>query len=217
MKLTLLFLVLTAALCTAADQPFKVEIDYSAAPECESFAKKAQAIVEEWYPKLNTALFSADHPLTTPLVRLKFEPMKGVAHATNDGIHISAEWVTKKAPNDYGMVVHELTHIVQDYKGKGEGWLTEGIADYTRHQYFEKDGDKLKLRVNPDKSSYKDAYTTAAAFLIWLEETKDKELVHKLNAASHDGTYKRELFQQYCGADVDALWKQFTDSLRKKP
>ena len=213
----LLTFISSIALCSAADQPFKVVVEYSAAPECEVFALKAKAIIEEWYPKVNAALFSADHPLTTSIVRVKFEPMKGVAHATNDGIHISAEWVTKKAPNDYGMVVHELTHIVQDYKGKGEGWLTEGIADYTRHQLFEKDGDKLKLRVNPDKSSYKDAYTTAAAFLIWLEETKDKDIVHKLNAASHDGTYKRELFQQYCGADVDALWTEFTDSLRKKP
>ena len=213
----LVVVCLAVRFAVAADQPFKVEIDYTAAPECEAFAIKAKAIVEEWYPKVNAALFSTDHPLTTALVRLKFEPMKGVAHATNDGIHISAEWVTKKAPNDYGMVVHELTHIVQDYKGKGEGWLTEGIADYIRHQLFEKDGDKLKLRVHPDRSSYKDAYTTAAAFLIWLEETKDKELVHKLNAASHDGTYKRELFQQYCGADVDALWKEFTASLRKKP
>ena len=202
--------------CNGADPAFKVEIDCSAAPECEAFATKAKTIVEEWYPKINEILFSKDHPLTTAVVRLKFEPMKGVAHATNDGIHISAEWVTKKAPNDYGMVVHELTHIVQDYKGKGEGWLTEGIADYIRHQYFEKDGDKLKQHINPDKSSYKQAYTTAAAFLVWLEEHKDKELVHKLNAESHDGTYKTELFKQYCGADVDALWKEFTDSLRPK-
>ena len=212
---TVIALCFVASIATAADQPFKVEIDYSTAPECEAFATKAKTIVEEWYPKINAALFDASHPLTTPIVRLKFEPMKGVAHATNDGIHISAEWVTKKAPNDYGMVVHELTHIVQDYKGKGEGWLTEGIADYIRHALFEKDIDQLKLRIDPNKSSYKQAYTTAAAFLRWLEVTKDKAIVHKLNAANHDGSYKRELFQQYCGADVDALWKEFTDGLRK--
>lgn len=216
MKLALFLLALGATPSIGTDLPFRVEIDYSAAPECKAFAMKAEAIVKEWYPKLNTALFSADHPLPTPIVRLTFEPMKGVAHATTDGIHISAEWVTKKSPNDYGMVVHELTHIVQDYKGKGESWLTEGIADYARHQYFEKDGDTLKSGVDPDKSSYQHAYTTAAAFLIWLEEHKDKQIVHRLNNASHDGTYSRALFQQYCGADLDALWKEFTSSLRKK-
>lgn len=211
----LIALHIAAAPCLAAEQPFKVEIDFTAAPECEAFAIKAKAICEEWYPKINELLFSKDHPLPTAVVHLKFEPMKGVAHATNDGIHISAGWVTKKAPNDYGMVVHELTHVVQDYKGKGDGWLTEGIADYVRHQYFEKDGEKLAAKINPDKSSYKQAYTTAAAFLIWLEAKKDKDLVHKLSLASNDGSYHVGLFKQYCGSDVDALWKEFTDSLRK--
>ena len=201
------------------DLAFKVEVNTTAAPQCETFAKKAKAIVEEWYPKINEVLFDKDHPLPTATVRLTFEPMKGVAHATTDGIHISEEWVTKKAPKDYGMVVHELTHVVQDYKGKGDGWLTEGIADYVRHKFFEKDVDKLAQQINPDKSSYKQAYTIAAAFLFWLEQKKDKDIVHKLNAASHDGTYKVDLFKQLCGADVDALWKEFTDSLRaaRKP
>ena len=114
-------LLVTAVTSVAAEPAFNVEVDYSAAPECEAFATKSKAIVEEWYPKINEILFNNEHPLPKALVRLKFEPMKGVAHATGDGIHISAEWVTKKSPNDYGMVVHELTHIVQDYKGKGEG------------------------------------------------------------------------------------------------
>ncbi|HEY2573063.1 MAG TPA: basic secretory protein-like protein [Verrucomicrobiaceae bacterium] len=214
MKLTLFFSIVVISLAGGREPAFKVEVDISEAPECEAFATRAKLIVEEWYPKINEVLFGAGHPLPVALVRLKFEPMKGVAHATADEIHISAEWVTKKAPRDYGMVVHELTHIVQHYQGKGEGWLTEGIADYVRHQYFENDGAELKHRINPDKSSYQQSYTTAAAFLIWLEEAKDKDIVRKLNAASNDGSYHRELFQRYCGADVDALWKEFTNSLR---
>ena len=205
-------LLIASGFIFAADPAFKVEIDYSTAPACEAFATKSKALVEEWYPKINEVLFDKNHPLPVATVRLKFEPMKGVAHATGDGIHISEDWVTKKAPNDYGMVVHELTHVVQHYGGKGEGWLTEGIADYIRHKYFEKDIEKI--RPNPDKSSYNQAYTTAAAFLFWLEQHKDKEIVRKLNLASNDGTYSRELFTKYCGADVDALWKEFTDSLR---
>src|SRR4051812_36700322 len=68
----------------AADPPFQVEIDFSAAPQCEPFAIKAKAIVEEWYPKINELLFDKARPLPRAKVRLKFEPMKGVAHATND-------------------------------------------------------------------------------------------------------------------------------------
>ena len=93
--------------------------------------------------------------------------------------------MTKKEPNDFGMVIHELTHIVQDYKGGGEGWLTEAIADYIRDRHFEKQGRAPAF--DPEKSSYRQGYGIAAAFLIWLEETKHPGLVRKLNLASHTG------------------------------
>jgi hypothetical protein len=45
-------------------------------------------------------------------------------------------------PDDFrAMLIHELTHVVQHYPhGQADaGWLVEGIADYIRHKYFEKD------------------------------------------------------------------------------
>ena len=137
-----------------------------------------------------------------------------MADTRKNVIRISAEWVTKKAPNDYGMVVHELTHVVQDYDGKGEGWLTEGIADYIRDRHFEP--GVRHHRIDPDKGSYRQAYGVAATFLMWLEEHKDKDIVRKLNIASHDGKYSPALFKEYCGADLDALWKEFAETYRKR-
>ena len=230
MKRTLI-LVAGIALCPAAraaEPAFKVEIDYSTAPECETFAVKSKAIVEEWYPKINEILFGKDHPLPRAVVNLKFEPMKGVAHATTDGIHISAEWVTKKSPDDYGMVVHELTHIVQNYK-LGEGWLTEGIADYVRHAAYERDikptmsldahgrasgysqkepyFQGLESRgVDLTQKGYLQSYTVAASFLFWLEAHKDKEIVRHLNQALSAGRYAPALFAQFCGQSLDDLW-----------
>lgn len=206
-------LLLFAAAPALAEPAFKVTIDYSKAPECEAFATKSKALVEEWYPRINELLFGKDHPLPSADISLIFEPMKGVAHTGNAVIHISAEWVTKKAPGDYGMVIHELTHIVQDYRGKGEGWLTEGIADYIRDRHFEPGVRHQKI--DPDKGSYKQAYGVAAAFLIWLEAHKDKDIVRKLNTASHDGQYTARLFQENCGADLDTLWKEFAEGFRK--
>ncbi len=208
-----LVFTLFAIVAAAAEPPFKVTIDYAKAPDCEAFATKSKALVEEWYPKINAILFEKGHALPTADISLIFEPMKGVAHTSNGVIHISAEWVTKKAPNDYGVVAHELTHIVQDYKGKGAGWLTEGIADYIRDRHFEP--GLRHQKIDPDKGSYLQAYGVAAAFLIWLEEHKDKDIVRQLNAASHDGTYQPELFRKYCGADLDALWKEFAETQRK--
>jgi Peptidase of plants and bacteria len=209
MHLRTLLLTFVLAAVAHAEPAFKVTIDTSKAPECEPFAAKSKTLVEEWYPKINEILFGKDHPLPSPDVSLIFEPMKGVAATSKNVIRISAEWVTKKAPNDYGMVIHELTHIVQDYRGKGEGWLTEGIADYIRDHHFE----TRQHRIDPEKSSYRQGYGIAAAFLIWLEEKKHPGLVRKLNVASNDGTYRRELFTELCGADVDVLWKEFVATL----
>jgi len=196
-----------------ADPGFHVIVDCTKAPECEAFAARSKTLVEEWYPRINEILFEKGRPLPGIEITLIFEPMKGVAHTNNNKIHISAEWVTKKAPNDYGMVAHELTHVVQDYKGKGDGWLTEGIADYIRDRYYEP--GVRHHRINPDTGSYTQGYGVAAAFLIWLEKEKNKEVVRKLNIASHDGVYRRELFAELCGGDLDALWKEFAESQRQ--
>ena len=198
-------LVAMLAVSVRAAETFTVHIDTTRAPECAAFAAKSKALVEEWYPKINEILFGKDHPLASAEVSLIFEPRKGVAETSGHVIRISAEWVTKKAPNDYGMVIHELTHIVQDYRGKGEGWLTEGIADYIRDHHFE----KRVHPIDPDKSSYRQGYGIAAAFLIWLEERKHPGLVQVLNVAAHDGTYRPALCPELCGADLDTLWHEF--------
>lgn len=209
--------LLMACWCGAvsAQQKFTVTADYSQAPQCQAFAEKSKTLVEEWYPKLNHILFGENHPLPYPEVKLVFKPMKGVAGTANNEITISEEWVTKKAPDDYGMVIHELTHVVQNYKGKGDWWLMEGIADYTRDRHFEP--GKRTHRIDRVKNSYKQGYGIAAAFLIWLEETKtrDKELVRKLNTATHDGTYSVEKFKELCGGDAETLWKEFLTTQTK--
>ena len=201
--------------CACAQQPFTIKVDYSQSPSCQAFAERSKTLCEEWYPKLAKILFGDNHPLPYPEVKLVFKPMKGVAGTVNNEISISEEWVTKKAPDDYGMVIHELTHVVQNYKGKGEGWLTEGIADYTRDRHFEP--GKRTYRIDRVKNSYKQGYGIAATFLIWLEDvkTKDKDLVRKLNTSCHDGTYSAEKFKELCGADADSLWQEFLTTQAK--
>jgi hypothetical protein len=203
--------LLFALPCARAAEPaFTVHVDTSEAPECAAFAGKSKALCEAWYPKISEILFGKDHPLPSKDIWLTFKPMKGVGETRGNRIDISAEWVTKKAPDDYGMVIHELTHVVQDYKGRGVGWLTEGIADWIRDRHFEP--GKRVVRLTP-KSSYLSGYNTAAAFLMALEErTKDTELVRKLNMASHDGTYTDALFEKLCGKPLPELWSEFAEA-----
>jgi hypothetical protein len=118
-------------------------------------------------------------------------------------------------------LIHELTHVNQQYKNYPE-WLNEGMADYVRHKYFERDieakllpldgyhfdgkqMDQAKFR----KEGYLLGYIIAAPFLFWLEERKDPGLIIALNHALRDGRYSPAIFQQRCGASLDALWSEF--------
>ena len=114
-----------------------------------------------------------------------------------------------KHPDDLGIVVHEETHAVQAYRrDHTPGWVTEGIADYTRWFVFE----PVAKRPHPTqpKANYNDSYRTTAAFLNWCQTTYDKDLVLKLNAVCRAGQYTEAFWQQTTGhplADLGAQWK----------
>ena len=192
----------------------RVEVDCALAPEAATFATRAAEIVTEWYPRLRELLPPDDEP-PLPLVRLYFRPFDGVAYTEGDVIHVSSEWVTRKAPDDYGMVVHELTHVVQNYQGGGEGWLTEGIADYTRFWHFEPGA--WKPEIDPDQDSFRSGYRVTAAFLAWLVGTHDPEIVRKLNTASRRRQPAPPVFLESTGKAVDVLWREFADGFRRPP
>jgi hypothetical protein len=211
------FTLTTAAPLPAIQFQTRVEADWSHASECAEFGQKSAALVREWYPRLRQLLASTNEPPPASVIRLFFLPMEGVAFASGTDIRIAGDWVTKKAPQDYGMVIHELTHVVQGYDGGGEGWLTEGIADYVRDFVFEP-GSRA-INVDPDKASYRDGYTTTAAFLDWLVKHKDQQIVGRLNAASRARRSIPEEFKEATGKTTDELWAEFTASLRadRKP
>ena len=201
MKAALLALTLLAL----QDGKVKIAVDVSQVPELEEWAAKAKALCEEWYPKmceyLATPGFEAPKELS-----IRFEKdKKGVADTSGTKIRIAADWV-KKHPEDTGMVVHELVHVAQDYRKGGPGWVTDGIADYIRYFQYEKKAITPKEK---RKGSYKDSYRTTASFFAWLVDKHDKEIVKKLNAAMRGGKYSDDLFKEWTGKDLDALWKDY--------
>ena len=112
------------------------------------------------------------------------------------------------------MVVHELVHVIQDYRGKGPGWLVEGLADYLRWWCYEP--PERRARVDPKRAKYTNGYQDAAAFLAWIEKTCDKDIITKLNKSIRGGTYADKLFQESTGKDLDTLWKEFVAGLAGK-
>jgi hypothetical protein len=152
-------LVFSSGLLTAGPVDFHVRIEVRDA-RGKQFAAPSQALCEEWYPKINAALFGPDDPLPFSQVKVIFEPaisaQGGVIPAYTDGntIHVNSEYVSnlhQHDPSDYkGMLIHELVHVNQNYGEIGDvGWLTEGIADYVRHKYFEKN---IEPRLHLDRN-----------------------------------------------------------------
>lgn len=193
--------------------PAKITFTVNAdeAPDLKEWAEKAKEICEEWYPKLAQELRSDGFkPRTTGKI-VFVKAARYPAATSGDTITVNAEYL-RKHMDDYGMMVHELAHVVQAYpRNKGEvGWLTEGIADYVRFWMYEPKTRQAKIDVK--KASYKDSYRTSAAFLGWLVGKYDKEIVTKLNAKMRKGGCDLTVFKDLTGKSVDDLWKEFVDA-----
>jgi hypothetical protein len=202
---------------TADDQgkapSVKVVVDVTEAPDLAAWAGEAKQLVEKWHPII-TDLLPGDRFTPPSEVKLVFKKdMKGVASTTEATITVAANWV-KKHPDDYGMVVHELTHVIQAYPSSDAGWLVEGIADYVRFYHFE---PKTKLGpIDPARESYRDGYRTTAMFLAWIERTHDKAIVRKMNDALRKSEYSYDLFKKCTGKSLDRLWADFLEDESSK-
>lgn len=184
------------------------QADTSEVPELEAWGHVAEALCQVWYPKVSEILRTDDSARPTlGVVKIFFKKdMKGVAHAAGGNLYIAADWV-KGNPTDFGMVVHELTHLVQRYPSYNAGWLVEGIADYVRGYHFEP--AITHPRIDFTRAKYTDAYKTTAAFLKWVSDKYDKDLVPKLSNSLVQGKYSDTLFKEYTGKEVTVLWNEF--------
>lgn len=204
-------LAVTQAMCILADT--------ADAPELGAWGAHAKALCELWYPRI-VALLPSDGFEPHLSTRLLFiTNMSGVANTSRGSdIRISSNYV-KRNTNDWGMIIHELTHVVQSYPSPKPGftkpgWLVEGIADQVRLFVFEPEA--RRPRINPDRAKYTDAYKTTAEFLNWVQTRHDQELVKKFSAALRQGEFEDGLWKKSTGKTVDELWQDFTDALRKK-
>lgn len=123
-------------------------------------------------------------------------------------ISFSVDWITRH-PDDLGVVIHELTHIVQGYPSSkaDTGWLVEGIADYIRWWRFEPEA--LNHRINWDRASYKDGYGTSAWLLAWAGRKHNMSLVPALDRDLRSGKDPHPTILRLTGKSVEELWKEF--------
>ena len=191
--------------------PIEFVVDVTDAPEMKGWADRAARLCERWYLRINEELksdgFKPPHRISMALK----SSYKGVAEAGGGRIVGSVAFF-KAHPDDFGAMIHETCHIVQRYQGRGNpGWLVEGVADYVRFFVFEP--GKIG-RINADPH-YNDSYRTTAAFLAFVTDKYDKQLVLKLNTLMREGKYKHETFKELTGKTLEQLDGEWRASLGK--
>ena len=122
----------------------------------------------------------------------------------------------------------ELVHVVQNYWGRrGQratptpGWLVEGIADYGRWFLYEPLSKGAEItKGNLARAKYDASYRVTANFLDWVSQTKDKDIVRKLNAAAREGRYSEQIWKDSTGKTVQELgdeWKKANEERLNAP
>ena len=190
--------------------------DLSQAPDLADWSRRAEKQVQEFWPDAAALLYSDGFipPNKINMVYRTGPGVTGVAAVSGGEMEINSEWC-RKQPNDTGLTVHEMAHVVQAMSAYNPVWLIEGIADYVRWVKFEPQNHRPRL--NPQTASYRDSYRTTATFLAWCELNYDSRLVTKLNHDVRFGNYKEELWKKYCGKDINALWAEFIEAYKKDP
>ncbi len=192
--------------------PVEFKIDASDAPELKEWAERSVKACERAYAMINEELASPGfRPVTSITFTLKND-YNGVAEAAGDRIKGSVKYY-KSQPNDVGSLVHETVHVVQSYRGRGNpGWLVEGVADYIR--FFKYEPGKIG-RINAARARFDGSYRVTAAFLEFVTQKYDPQLVAKLNQAMREGQYKESLFQDYTKKSLAELDEEWRATLKK--
>lgn len=185
-----------------------IEIDVTEAPDLKPWAEQAKIVATEWFPRICELLATEDYKVPA---KIKFEFKKDIgppAYASGNTLTFKVDWIRQR-PEDMGIVVHELTHIIQSYpRNKVDtGWLVEGLADYIRWWRYEPEAPRS--RINFEKASYRDAYRTTAAFLAWLQHKYDKRLVPALDRNLRKAEDPMPTFKSMTGKTADELWGEF--------
>jgi hypothetical protein len=198
----------------AATFPYPVEfvVDVTDAPEMKQWADDTARACERGYRLINEELKSDGYKpphLVTMTLKNDYD---GVAYAGGNHIVGSVRYF-KEHPDDVGAMLHETAHVVQNYHGRhNPGWLVEGVADYVRFFKFE---PQNLGRIDARRAHYDRSYRVSAAFLAFLVEKYDAQIVCKLNRLMRAGEYPGDaFFSELTGKTLDELDGEWRATLK---
>ena len=199
----------------AANQPFTVNVDTSAAPELREWCSRARSELTVWQPRISNLLSSEGFvpPAAISLGVKKADEGIGGTSGTNIALH--SGWLIKHT--DYlGMVIHELTHVIQRYPKPEPGWITEGIADYIRWAIYE--GKPPAWFPAPHTTNdLTRGYRMTAGFLLWMETGPCPGIVRRLNRMMREQNYTERVFTECSGKSLRALQEDYIHARNTPP
>lgn len=123
---------------------------------------------------------------------------------------ISAPYL-KQYPNDVDCITHELIHCAQEYPHTDEWtWLLEGITDYGRNifgLYNEEAGWSIPKYSPSHKPS--DGYGPVAAFLTYVAENHNADIIQILNKRLKAGTCSDSVWVESTDHTLEELWELY--------
>lgn len=195
-------------------------VDEATKAKLEELAKTYERVARDNYPLVIHALRMESEPVAKDVKIVVTYAYDGVAATSGSGfgganrgarIVVSAKYALGH-PNDLGMIVHEMVHVVQSYPTYDPVWLVEGVADWVR--WFNYEALAKRPRPNPTRAKARDSYQTTGAFLYYVSTRYDFNLVPKLNRAFKDRAYKESLFKDYTGKTLDELDAEWRKTLK---
>ena len=194
-----------------------IEIDTSEAPDAAEWARRAQTRVQYWYPRVVEMLDGQEGLERIPddfKIRLVFKPIDGVAYAAGREITVSSNYI-KRNPRDFGLVIHETTHVAQAYGRVRETWAMEGMTDWIRY-FVTEPRSRNHWGVDPERSKYTDSYGVTAAFYNWIVENKDPQFIHKIHKAFRWGGSIELLAREEYHQSLQELWDEYVADMTKE-
>ena len=185
------------------------KVDFSEAPEARALAEHARRIGNEMYPKI-LALLAADSSKLPRQFDIVFKKslVGNFGQSVGTTINLRAEWFAKNPTDLDEKLIHEMSHVAQQYPSKAWDYWGEGIADYVCYK-LGYTNEWNWPHCSFEHPHYTSGYCCAGAFLMFVDATYGSNAVRQLNGELRRGSYSDSFFAKATGKSMDALWTEF--------
>ena len=199
------------------DGGYRFTVDTTEAPDLTAWAHtELIPVLQKWYPMIVKMLPSEGYAPPKTFSITFTDRYKGVAATGGNRIECNPSWYRTQLKGEaIGSLVHELVHVVQQYRrSRPPGWLVEGIPDYIRWYLYEPQSRGAEIAPRRAAAArYDGSYRVSANFLNYVIGKYDRELIRELSAAMREGRYDAEIWKTRTGHTVEELGAEWKKSL----